>query len=435
MTDSRRSQRTVLAVLAFAVLAFSVGQTAFIPAIGPLAAALDTSTTAATWAVTASLVSAAVLTPVAGRLSDMFGERVVLLAVLACTAAGGMLSALGDDLGLIVLGRVLYGAGGGVFPTSFGIVRESFSTRSRAGSVGLLTAISGLGAGLGPAIGGFLVDVGSYAWVFWSGAALAIAALLVALPLVPETQHRATARVDWLGMTVLAAAVTAPLIAISKANIWGWTSARTLGLAGLGLVLLPCFVVLEQRVTPPLIDIGTLRRPVVAITNLAAMLIGFGMYSACLLIPQYAQTPTRSGYGLGLGAGGAGLLLAPGCTFMVVTGMLSGRLSSLLGTRLMLALGAFATSLGLALLALEHSTEQAVVLGSVVLFGGIVGAAVGAQVSVAIIASSAQSGGFATEGAYVAAFLAAAAVTALGALAALAIPVRRRRIQSVGVFD
>jgi MFS family permease len=454
--EPRASQRVVLAVFAFAVLAFSVGQTAFIPAIGPLAAALDISTTAATWAVTASLVSAAVLTPVFGRLSDMFGKRLMLLVALVAVAAGGVVSALGDDLGLIVVGRVLQGAGGGLFPACFGLVRDTFPARSRAGAVGILTAISALGAGLGPAMGGVIVDHGSYESVFWAGAVLGIVALVFALPIVRDSPHRVPSRVDWIGMVVLAAGVTAPLIGISKANTWGWTSGRTLALVAAGVLLLIGFVALERRVKPPLIDIETLRRPTVAITNTAALLIGFGMYSACLLIPLYAQTPSVSGYGFGAGAGGAGLLLVPGCTFMVVTGAFAGPLSRVLGTRRVFAFGAAGAAAGLVLLAIQHSSQLAVVGGSVVLFGGIglafagmtnlivdgvpraqtgeatgmnalvriVGAAVGAQVSIAILASSAPAGGLVTEGGYVTAFLAAAAVTALAAVAALALPKR-----------
>jgi MFS family permease len=141
-----------------------------VPAIGQLAKDLNTSAQNVTWTLTAYLVSAAVLTPVLGWLGDMFGKRRMLVISLLVFAAGGALAALGGNPGQVVTGRVLQGAGGGIFPLCFGIVRDEFPAKPRPGAVGPVSAIAGIGGGLGLLMGGLLVDHASYHWIFWSGA-------------------------------------------------------------------------------------------------------------------------------------------------------------------------------------------------------------------------------------------------------------------------
>jgi MFS family permease len=442
-------QRAILAVLAYATLMFSLGPTSVIPAITPLARSVHTSLTSASWAVTATLLSAAVLTPVIGRLGDVFGMRRMLIVVLTCVIAGNVVAAIGNDIETIVAGRALFGAGAGVFPLSFGIVREAMAPRSRAAAVGVLTAVTALGGGLGPAVGGFVVDNGSFRGIFWCGAAVALPAVPAVLLAVPRSPARLTSRVDVGGIVLLTAAITAPLIAISKANQWGWTSPRTAGLVAVAIVLAVALVRFERHVSPPLIDVGALRRPVVAATNAAALLVGFGMYSALLLIPQIAQVPRASGYGLGMGAAAAGLLLVPGFVVMLATGALSGPMSRSFGNSAALMVGAAGASGGLAALAAGHSSAPAVIGGSSLLFAGIgfafagianlivdavppeqtgeatginafvrlFGAALGAQVTISILARGANTsaGVDPPEHAYVVAFAVSAALTAAAA--------------------
>ena len=138
-----------------------------------------------------------------------------------------------------------------------------------------------------------------------------------------------------------------PLFAISRANDWGWGSAPTLGLIAAGLVVLAVWVVVELRVAQPLADIPTLIKPPVLLTNIATLFVGFGMFGSFLLIPQLAELPESTGFGFGLGATGAGLLLLPGAMVMLFAGPLSGALGTRFGSKLPLAIGAAITSVGL----------------------------------------------------------------------------------------
>jgi len=443
-------------ILCLAGLAFSLAQTTVIPALGDLKERLDTDETGAAWTLTGYLLAAAVATPVFGRLGDMFGKRRMLVISLLAFGAGSVVSALGSSLGVVVAGRVLQGVGGGIFPLCFGIIRDEFPRERVAGSIGLISAILGIGGGLGLVAGGVLVDATSYHVIFWLGAAMALVAAVAAQLMIPESPVRTAGKVDVRGALVLGAGLTMPLLAISEANSWGWGDPRTLGLIAAGVVVLGLWVPLQRRTEAPLANVQTLASPPVLMTNIATLLVGFGMFGSFLLIPQLAEAPESSGYGFGLGATGAGLLMLPGALVMLVAGPASGWLSHRFGSRVPLALGAVLTTLGLIELGVLHDTHLEVVLGSFIMSTGIgfafaampnlivdavpraetgeatgfnaltrsVGASVGSQISAAILAGSVVAGSaLPTEGGYTGAFLLCAGVTAIAALVAIMIPV------------
>ena len=159
-----------LLILSLAALAFALAQTMLIPALTELAKSLNTDASGVAWTVTAYLLAAAVSTPVFGRLGDMFGKRRLLVIALGIFVAGSVLSALGTSLEVVVAGRVLQGAGGGIFPLCFGIIRDEFPREKVGSSIGLISATFGIGGGAGLILGGLITDHVSYHWIFWLGA-------------------------------------------------------------------------------------------------------------------------------------------------------------------------------------------------------------------------------------------------------------------------
>ena len=143
--------------------------------------------------------------------------------------------------------------------------------------------------------------------------------------LIPESPNRQPGRIDLRGAAVLALGLTLPLLAIARANAWGWGSARTLVLIAAGVVILAGWVALQKRTEQPLADVELLARPPVLMTNIATLLVGFGMFGSFILIPQLAEAPESTGYGFGLDATGAGLLMLPGALVMLVAGPFAGR--------------------------------------------------------------------------------------------------------------
>jgi EmrB/QacA subfamily drug resistance transporter len=358
------------AILALAALAFALAQTAVIPGMRGMAQSLETSTETVSWVLTGYLVAAAVLTPVVGRLGDMFGKRRMLLVALAFFGAGGAVAAVAPNVWIVVAARVLQGVGGGVFPLCFGIISDSFPEERRPGALGLISAIAGVGAGGGLLLGGLLIDHASYHWIFWSGTIMAGLAI-IGVAALPASGERTPGKIDYVGSVLLGAGITAPLIALTKTTQWGWGSARTLGLIGAGLVILVLFGLFERRVKAPLVNMSVFARPTVLVTNITTLLVGFAMFGAFVLVPQLAETPKISGYGFGLGATGAGLLLLPACLAMLAFGPLSGRLGLRFGARVPLILGVLISAAGLALEAASHASEGAVLGYSIVVFAGV----------------------------------------------------------------
>ena len=447
-----------LLILGLAALSYALAQTTLIPALAELASRFHTDSSGVAWVVTGYLIAAAVLTPVFGRLGDIFGKRRLLVVALLVFAAGSVVSALGHSLAVIVAGRVLQGAGGGIFPLCFAIIRDEFPRERVATGIGLISATAGIGGGLGLIFGGLILDNASYHWIFWLGGATALVAALATQLLIPESPIRSPARVDVRGALVLGAGLTAPLVAISEANGWGWGSARTLGLIALGAAILAFWVQLERRTPEPLADVAALTAPPVLMTNLATFFVGFGIFSSFVLIPQLAEAPRSTGYGFGDNATQAGLLMLPAALCMLFAGPLSGWLGSRYGSKLPLATGAALSAVGLFLLGVDHGTVRAVLAWNIVSSAGVglafaampnliveavppeqtgeatgfntlvrsVGSSLGSQVSSAVLAGSAVAGGvLASNGGYTAAFIVAAAVSAIACLMATLIPRRR----------
>src|ERR671916_2606774 len=249
----------VLAVLLLAGVSFALSQTMVIPALPAFAGDFGASPAAVSWVLTGYLLSASVATPIAGKLGDLFGKGRVLTGVLVLFSTGSAVCALADSIEVVIAGRVIQGVAGGVFPLSFGIIRDTFPPDRVAGGIGLMSAMFGIGGGIGLPLSGVVVDNFDLSWLFWIGL-IALPAALAARLVVPPSPARARTRVDWAGAALLSGALVCVLLGVTEANDWGWASGRTLGLIAAGLALAVVWLRLEARVQDPLIDLRVLRR-------------------------------------------------------------------------------------------------------------------------------------------------------------------------------
>ena len=222
----------------------------------------------------------------------------MLTLVLLLFSLGGVVCALAPSIGVLIAGRVIQGVAGGVFPLAFGIIRDTFPRERMASGLGLVSAIIGIGAGIGLPLSGVIVDNLGVSWLFWISL-IALPAALAAHRLVPASPLSRRVRIDWVGAALLSGALGAVLLAVTEANDWGWGSAQTVGLFAAGALLLGTWLRVESRMPEPLIDLSLLRERAVATTNLTGLLVGFALFSSFLLIPQFAQAPVSSGYGFG----------------------------------------------------------------------------------------------------------------------------------------
>lgn len=359
MPDSaapRRHPTATLAVLAIGVLAYALSQTMVAPAMPGIQRSLGVSTASVAWALTAYLVAASVMTAVLGRLGDMFGKKRVLVYTLVAFGVGSAICAMANSIGVLVFGRVVQGAAGGLFPLAYGIVRDELPRERVPAGIGFISSIMGIGAGLGLVLGGVLVDNASWHSIFWLGLLLTVIAVVATALLVPESPIRTPGRIDWGGAALLSAGLAAPLIGVSQGGAWGWGDPGTLGLIAGGLALLAAFCAYERRRPEPLVDMRTLALKPVLLTNVATLFVGFAMFAGFVLVPQLVQLPTSTGFGFGATATVAGLLMLPSTVATLLAAPISGRIGARRGSKGPLVVGAAITGVALFLYAVSHGS-------------------------------------------------------------------------------
>jgi len=384
--SSRQANPTlVLGLLALAGMVFAMLQSLVAPALPVIADELDASTADISWLVTAYLLAAAVATPIAGRLGDMFGKRKVLLVVLGVLAAGSLVAALAENLATLVTGRVLQGAGGAVLPLAFGIVRDELPPKRVGVAVGLLSALLGAGGGLGAVLAGPIVDALNWHWLFWFPLIMIALAGVGIVFGIPESPVRARGRIDVPGALLLSAGLVCLLLALSEGGTWGWTDGLALGLFGGAALALTALVLVELRAGSPLVDMRMIVGRGVWTTSIVGIAFGVATFGSFLLVPLLLQLPAATGYGLGRSVGEAGLFLLPSTVAMVVFAPLSGVLDRFLGAKLPLALGTVLAATSFVLLAVAHDAAWQV-LTAVTLMGVGIGLASAAMTN-AILAN------------------------------------------------
>jgi EmrB/QacA subfamily drug resistance transporter len=361
----------ILAVTALAGLAYAMLSSAVIPALSSLQHSLHTNETGVTWLLTGYLLSASVGTSIIGRLGDMYGKERLLLATLVMLAGGILVAALSSSLIPMIIGRVIQGAGGGIFPLAFGIVRDEFPKERVAGSIGLLSSILGVGGGIGIVIGGLIVEHLNFHWLYWIPLVVTLIAAFCTWRFIPESPVRTPGRVNWLAAALMSGGFISVLVAISETITWGWGSARTLGLLAVGLLGTAAWVLVEVRSDEPLIDMAMMRIRGVWTTNVVAFLLGAGMYASFLVFPQFAQLPKSTGFGFGASVVTAGLYLLPAALLMSVLGTVAGRVARRFGSKLAVIVGSGVTAVAFGWLAVAHTHPYDMLISAALLGIGI----------------------------------------------------------------
>jgi EmrB/QacA subfamily drug resistance transporter len=460
--EAKRAHYQVsFAVLSLAAMAFSILQSAVIPALPSLEHSLHTSADAVAWLLTGYLLSAAIATPILGRVGDMLGKEKVLLVILLVLAAGTLVSALATSLPVMLAGRIIQGAGGAVFPLAFGIIRDEFPPERVVGAIGFLSSVLGVGAGLGIVLAGPIIVHLSYHWLFWIPLAMCLAAALATWIFIPESPVRAPGRISVPGALLMSGWLVSGLLAVSEGPIIGWADPRTLALFLGAAVLLVWWARSESRSASPTIDMKMMRVPEVWTTNLAALLFGCGMYVMFTIVPQFVETAKHQGYGFGASVTQSGLDLLPFALAMLVVAPLTGRLSTAFGSRRVLLAACCFSALSYVVLVLWHTHTWDVFLSAAILGIGIamgfasmtnlvveavpptqtgvatgmnsnirnIGAALGAGIATSVVVGSLMTDGTPKEHGYILAFVISAAAMAVAAGATLAIPKHREREQ------
>jgi EmrB/QacA subfamily drug resistance transporter len=382
----RQHYNVTLAILTLAGIAFALQQTMVIPALPTLQRDLHTTTTWVTWVLTIFLLVASVATPVLGKLGDQYGKGRLLVVSLALFLLGSIVAAAAWNIWALIAARAIQGAGGAVFPLSFGIIRDEFPREKLGVAIGLVSAVFGIGGGFGIVLSGVIVDNMSWRWLFIIGAAGIAIAVVLAHRFVPESPIKTPSSVDLVGATLLSGGLIAMLLALTEAESWGWTSGRILGLAAVAAALLCAWGVAEMRVDEPMVDMRMLARREVLFTNVTALVAGFAMFGAFVLVPNFVEMPRGFpesaqrlvDYGFHASATKAGLYLLPSSITLLFAGPLCGLIGRRVGYKWPLAAGLALVAASAGSLATWHD-EPWQVLASMPLLGVGVGFAYAAM--------------------------------------------------------
>jgi EmrB/QacA subfamily drug resistance transporter len=394
-TGKRAHYQVTFAVLAMGVAAFALLQSLVIPVLTTVQHQLHTTQDAATWVLTAYLLSASVMTPILGRVGDMIGKERVFVATLVALAVGSLLAAVAPSIGVMIVARVIQGVAGGMIPVAFGIIRDEFPAEKVAGAVGALASLTAVGAGLGIVLAGPIVNALNYHWLFWLPMILTIIAAVSAVFFVPESPVRTPGRISWVPAVLLSAWLVALLVSLSEAPEWGWGSARTLALLAGAVVLAAAWVTAELRAATPLIDMKMMRRPAVWTNNLVSLLLGVGMYATFAFLPEFVQTPSAAGYGFGASITKSGLMLLPSAITMFAVGMFAGRLAARLGGKALVTGGCLIGAGAMSILAFAHHQQWEIYTSSALMGVGF-GLAFSAMSALIVMAVPASQTGVAS---------------------------------------
>nr|WP_255348192.1 MFS transporter [Parafrankia sp. EUN1f] len=331
----------VTAVLAIAGMLAALQQTMVVPLVHELPTILGVSPTSAAWAVTATLLSGAIATPIISRLADMVGKRRMVVIALVTSTSGSLLVALsGGSFALVLLGRTCQGFAAALIPVGISVMRDVLPKERVGFAVALMSATLGIGGALGLSLSGVLYGHLGFASIFWAAALLGVVLTVAVLLLVPESLVRTPGRFDRTGAVLVSVTLASLLLAVSKGNEWGWSSAVVLGLLGVAGLTLAVWIPFELRVGAPMVDLRTAARKPVLLTNAASLCVAFPLYINMLASSQQLQEPTATGYGFALSVTEAGLAMMPSGLILVLLSPLSGRLVTRVGGRGTLLLGA-----------------------------------------------------------------------------------------------
>ena len=274
------------------------------------------------WVATAYLVTSTTLTPIAGKLGDLFGRKPFLLAGMIGFVLASALCGQAQNIAELVAFRALQGVFGGVlFASVFATIGDLYSPAQRAKLQGVFAGIFGIASVVGPVVGGYLTDSLTWRWVFYVNVPVGLLAIAVVFVTLPSVTHSASWRdIDFAGAFALAATLVPLLVALSITRDHDFTSPEVTGLLLVSVVMAVVFFVIERRTPHPVVPFDLWKNPTFAVSTLVGFLLGFAMFGAIIFVSLVYQGV------LGLAATNAGLLITPLMVGLIASSVVTGQL-------------------------------------------------------------------------------------------------------------
>ncbi len=365
------SQIAALAVISVAGLMVSLTGSLLIPVLPQMAQSLGSSTTSTEWLLTATLLVAAIAVPIAGRLGDLYGKRLMLMVCAGFLIIGSFICGLSHSLAPLIVGRAVTGLSVAAVPLGISLITVTLPPRRALSGVALVSAMLGAGNALGLPLAGLVAEHADYHLLFWILLGGGVISLLGSWLFLTEPADRPGGRFDLPGAALLAVALLFLLLPLSEAAVWGWGSARTIGLIVIAVVLLAVFVLIERRVRSPLVDVVASAKPALLRTNAASLCIGFALFASFIGTAAYVQAPKASGYGFGASVVVGGLCLLPSGLAMLALSPVSALMSRRFGPKITLCTGALVVGAGFGIRMVLTSQLWEIVAGTTIAGVGI----------------------------------------------------------------
>src|SRR6201991_2383704 len=333
-SDDENYKWWALSCTSLGMLLATINSGTLIIALPDLERSLHTSLLTLVWVILVYMIASTVLVLSAGRLSDQFGRKKAYVAgflVFAAASLGAGFAGSGTEL---IIWRIVQGIGAAfLFANSSALVTDAFPREQLGLAMGTNTMVAAVGLVIGPVLGGALVEI-SWHWVFWFNIPLGLAGTFWAWNVLHEIERgEAVTDLDLLGTFLYVAGLTGLVLGVSRGGISGWNDPLTIGSLIVGAVLLPAFVVVEQRVSEPMLDLSIFKNRLFAAASAAAFINGLSRFALLFVFVFYFQ-----------GAQGddpitAGLKLAPMAIGMLISSPLAGIWADRHGSRALSALG------------------------------------------------------------------------------------------------
>jgi EmrB/QacA subfamily drug resistance transporter len=263
------------------------------------------------WVTTAYLIASTIMTPIYGKLSDIFGRRPLFLLAIGIFIAGSLAASFSTSMIMLAVFRGIQGLGaGGLMSLPLAIMGDMLAPRQRAKYQGYFLAVFGISSVIGPLVGGLfagasqILFVTGWRWVFLINVPVGIAALIMVITFLhlPNVREKRKVRIDYWGAFLVIATLGPLLLVAEQGRTWGWTSIGSWSCYVIGAVALVSFLLVERAMKDDaIIPMKLFRSGVFSMSTILGVLVGFGMFGALLTLPLYLQivkglTPTESGF-------------------------------------------------------------------------------------------------------------------------------------------
>jgi MFS family permease len=377
--DARYATR-IMVLLAGIVLVVLYIEGMLTPSLPTIQSDFHVDAAQVTLIISAYAVSGVALSPVIGKLGDIYGKRKVMIAVMFTYAAAVSVTGFSPTFDFMVASRTIQGVGLTILPLGMSLMREEFPREMVPRAQGILSAMFGIGFAVSLPLGSFVSQDYGWRWTYHSAVPFVVLMTVLVFLLVKESPYRRPdTPVDYLGALFLGLGLAGIVAALSQGESWGWTSALTLGFLTLGLLMFIPFALVERRLTArkrePIVDMGLLRERNVAVTNIVLTVAGLGMYLALFsLIYQFEYPLASGGYNsacLSLVRCNfqilkAGIDILPLAAGMTVVALLASFVVSRVGVKPLALIGGLVTAAGFALEAFATGLNAALLIEVVV---------------------------------------------------------------------